>query len=119
MSESKKADKKSDPLQTFLIFAAILLVGLYIVEEWRSSRVEEGALLAEAHTKELGGDCIVHSSGLDGGLFVISCPKETDTSALATRVKTKLNLKKFVLKTSYAHLLCDLECEPVGKKIGG
>lgn len=114
-----RPEKQKDPLQNFLIFAAILLVALYFLEEWRSSTVEEGALLAENYTKKMGGDCIVHSSGLKGELFVISCPKNSDTEALARRVRTRLALRKFYLKTSYAYLLCEERCETIQAKPGG
>ncbi len=111
---SPKSNKKSDPLQNFLIFAALFLVCLYALEEWRRFSVEAGALRAERFTKELSVEgCIVYSSGLDGDLFVVDCPNKKHMGNLEEEVREGLKIQKFIIETSHASLLCEQGCSPI------
>jgi|GEM_PF-5732077 len=104
--------KKRDSLQAFLIFAAILLVALSALENWRRSRIEEGEVRAGQLTAKIGAGCTVHSTGFKGDVFLFYCPEEKNTLALSERIRN-LGLQYFFIKTSYGRLQCREKCEPI------
>lgn len=66
---------KRDPLSAFLTFAAVLLLVLYGIEEWRTSVVEDAQVAASKLTAP--DSCRYLSTGLRGETLVLQCPAKT------------------------------------------
>lgn len=119
-NQDKKQDPKTgieklkeDPLQTFLIVSAIILIVLYAIENWRNTKIEEGNSIALKYTTRLENDCITHSTGLDGDIFVFDCADNVNLSNVEKRIRERLHLVTFYIKNSSTNLRCESTCSEI------
>jgi hypothetical protein len=67
---------REDALSVFLVVAALLLGGMYVYDQWQTSRMDDQIARADqigASFAVDGADCQVSSTGLAGETLLVSC----------------------------------------------
>lgn len=81
--ESKPRRWRDDPLSVFLAVAAVLLAGMYFLEERQVSQLRD----ATRRAQELGAGalnfagCFTHAAGPEGRVLVVQCDRNADAIA--------------------------------------
>ncbi len=80
-TESERPRWRDDPLSVFLLLAALLLGGMYLLERAQTARLDEAAANAHAlsETAWRPPDCTLHAAGQAGDTLVLDCRAATTT----------------------------------------
>ena len=113
MTETRSAPRRrwrDDPLSIFLAAAALLLGGMYFLEQRQSDVLLDATRRAQAiaaHTTALDG-CLFHSAGAKGRTLVIRCEQPTHSiaQAAAQTSLTPTNFDEVVFVGTDAQLVC-------------
>ena len=115
MAESEKssgtrAGWKDDPLSVFLAIAAVILGGMYLLEQQDVAQLEEASATAQtlaASTLNLEG-CTLGSASTGGRTLVVACPTTAEAAAARASSRTP-DLSAFdsvVFVGNDLHLVC-------------
>jgi hypothetical protein len=79
MSEPIAKQKKDDPLQRFMVFAAVALLVMMAIEEFHIHRVNSASENLHTLSQELvkAKGCKATSTGLNGATWVFDCPGQS------------------------------------------
>lgn len=85
---SQKRQWRDDPLSMFLAFAAVVLGGMYLLEQRDQGVLEEAGVKAQALAAALDlDDCTVGSASTDGKTLVIACSSHAADAVSAVAAK--------------------------------
>jgi hypothetical protein len=78
MNEPTNAPSKDDPLQRFMVIAAVALLAMMAIEEFRIHRVTSAAQHLRGFDQSVLAPkgCTATSAGLSGAAWIIDCPDQ-------------------------------------------